>query len=222
MSLVDFMSLLPKGTPPDYFSRPFDMLRPEKMRRASMYDFDYWDGDRQHGFGGFRYDERWIKVAKAMADHYNLRAGSTVLDVGCGRAFLLYELSRVVPGLIVAGVDGSRYSVATAKPEVRHCLVQAKAENLPFPDGSFDLVLCLNTLHNLNCRNLEKALRELSRVSRGQSYVTVESYRNETEKVRLLAWSLTGVGYYGTDDWLWWFAKANFSGDYSFIFFESD
>lgn len=220
MGFIDFMSLLPKGRPPDHFSRPFDAQRPERMRRASLYNFDYWDGDRQYGFGGFRYDDRWRKVALAMAEHYKLKTGSTVLDVGCGRAFLLYELTLAVPGLIIAGVDGSSYSVTTAKSEIRHRLALARAENLPFHDRSFDLVLCLNVLHNLSCRDLEKALRELTRVGRA-SYVTVESYRNEEEKARLLAWSLTGVGYYKTDDWLWWFSKTGYCGDYSFMFFEA-
>lgn len=220
MAYIDFLALLPKPKNLDYFSRLPGPDKAADIRLAKQYGHDYWDGDRRHGFGGYRYDGRWRPVAQAMAEQYALKPGQRVLDIGCGRAFLLYELAQAVPGLCVTGVDASAYSVATAKSEVRPMLLQARAEQLPFTDGSFDLVLCLNTLQNLYCQDLEKALRELARVGRGKSYVNVESYRSEEEKVHLFCWTLTGECFFTPEEWNWWFALTRYEGDHSFTFFE--
>lgn len=220
MAYVDFLSAVHRSTRRDYLGRVNETPKAEAAAIAKRFDRDYWDGDRRHGYGGYRYDGRWRAVADRMRDHYGLRAGQRVLDVGCGRAFLLHDLAESVPGLEVFGVDVSAYGLATAKPEVRGRLARAGAAALPFPDGSFDFVLSINTLHNLRCFDLEKALREIERVGRGAKYVCVESYRNEEEKVNLLYWQLTCESFYGPEEWEWWFARCGYRGDHSFIFFE--
>lgn len=220
MGRLDFLTFLPRTLRPDYLSRMTDYPKAEAIRRAKQYGFDYWDGDRRFGFGGYRDDGRWHPVAEAMARHYNLRSGDRVLDVGCGKAFLLKELTRVVPGLSVAGLDISPYSLEQATPEMRPFLTLGAAEELPYFDNSFDLVLCLNTLHNLYCQDLDRALRELVRVGRKNWYVTAESYRTEEEKVNLLCWTLTGECFFTPEEWLWWFDLTGFTGDHEFVFFE--
>jgi ubiquinone/menaquinone biosynthesis C-methylase UbiE len=159
-------------------------------------------------------------VAEAMAAHYGLRAGDRVLDVGCGKAFLLYELARAAPGIEVAGVDISAYALDHAKEEVKPFLARADAAALPFGDGEFDLVLSLNTLHNLYCQDLFRALKEMERVGKKNKYLAVESYRTEREKVNLMCWVLTGECFFHTSEWEWWFGLAGYGGDYSFVFFE--
>ncbi|PIQ25952.1 SAM-dependent methyltransferase [bacterium (Candidatus Blackallbacteria) CG17_big_fil_post_rev_8_21_14_2_50_48_46] len=220
MAYLDFLSTLHKRTQRDYIGRVNEFPKAEATRVARRFDFDYWDGDRKYGYGGYRYDGRWKAVAEAIAEHYQLKAGQRVLDIGCGKAFLLYELTQVVPGLEVVGIDISDYALENAKEEVRPFLQKASATELPFADQSFDFVFSLNTLHNLYCFELDKALREMQRVSKGPKYLVVESYRNEAEKVNLLYWQLTCESFFTPEEWDWWFEKTGYQGDHSFIYFE--
>lgn len=216
---IDFLSSVHKSTKRDYLGRVTEFPKAEAARLARQWDVDYWDGDRRTGYGGYKYDGRWRKVAQAVADHYQLKPGMKVLDVGCGKAFLLYDLTQVVPGLQVTGIDVSRYGIEHAKEEVRPFLQVANAAKLPFADGSFDLVISINTLHNLYCYDLFDALKEMERVA-ARKYLCVESYRNEAEKVNLLYWQLTCEMFCTPEEWAWWFKLTGYSGDHSFIFFE--
>ena len=220
MAVVDFLSTIHKSTKRDYVARVTEYPKAEAARRAKQWGYDYWDGDRRTGYGGYKYDGRWRKVADAMAAHYGLKAGDKVLDVGCGKAFLLYDLTQAVPGLEVAGIDVSEYALDHAKEEVRPFLSVASAAKLPFPDASFDLVISINVLHNLYCYELFDALREIERVGRANKYICVESYRTEEEKANLLYWQLTCESFCTPAEWEWWFAHAGYTGDHSFIFFE--
>ncbi len=220
MAYIDFLGSLHKSTSRDYLARVNEYPKAEAIRRAKEYDFDYWDGERKFGYGGYRYDGRWRPVAAALADHYHLKAGERVLDVGCGKGFLLYELTQVVPGLLVRGIDISTYALAQAKEEARPFLQVADAKALPFADNSFELVISLNTLHNLYCYDLVAALREMERVGRRDKYLVVESYRSEEEKVNMLYWVLTGECFFTPQEWQWFFALSGYGGDHSFIYFE--
>lgn len=220
MAYVDFVSAIHKKTKRDYLARVTEFPKAEAARLARQWDKDYWDGDRRVGYGGMRYDGRWRVVADALARHYDLRAGQRVLDVGCGKGFLLYDLTQAVPGLEVRGLDISQYALDHAKEEVRPFLDVGHANVLPYPDASFDLVLSINTLHNLYCYDLDKALREIQRVGRQHRYLCVESYRSEEEKVNLLYWQLTCEGFYTPAEWEWWFHTCGYTGDWSFIYFE--
>lgn len=220
MAYVDFISVLHKRTPRDYLGRVNEFPKAEAARVARQFGREYWDGDRRFGYGGMRYDGRWRPVAEAMARHYQLRPGDRVLDVGCGKGFLLHDLALAVPGIEVRGLDLSAYAVENAKEEVRPFLQVGHANHLPFDDASFDLVLSINTLHNLYCHDLDRALREIQRVGRRHRYLCVESYRNEEEKVNLLYWQLTCEGFYTPEEWEWWFRTCGYTGDWSFIFFE--
>lgn len=222
MAFVDFIAPLHKATARDYLGRVNDPEYP-KARAAALaleWDVDYWDGDRRTGYGGMRYDGRWRAVAELMARHYGLQPGDRVLDIGCGKGFLLHDLAEAVPGLEVSGLDISRYAIHHAKPEVRDHLIEGRASALPFDDASFDLVLSINTLHNLPCHELDAALREMQRVGRRHRYLCVESWRNEAEKTNLLYWQLTCRAFLAPDEWEWWFRHTGYTGDHSFIFFE--
>jgi ubiquinone/menaquinone biosynthesis C-methylase UbiE len=214
------MQALHASTKRDYVARVVDHDKASSAEIASRFGYEYWDGDRRYGYGGYRYDGRWRALAQELAQRYALEPGQRVLDVGCGKGFLLYELAQVVPGLEVVGIDISAYAIANAKEEIRPALRVANAVSLPFAERQFDLVVSLGTLHNLAIADLWRALRELDRVSTdGRAYLMVESFRNEREKANLLYWQLTCKSFYSVEDWIWVYEEAGYHGDYDFIFF---
>lgn len=222
MAYIDFISPLHTATKRDYLARVNDLEYP-KARAAELafkWDVEYWDGDRRTGYGGMNYDGRWRKVADLMVRHYGLKAGDKVLDIGCGKGFLLYDITQIVPGLEITGLDISRYALDHAKPEIKDRLVEGHASNLPFDDGEFDFVFSINTLHVLSCYDLDRALREMMRVGKNHRYLCVESWRNESEKANLLYWQLTCRAFFAPDEWDWWFRQTGYTGDHSFIYFE--
>ena len=223
MAYIDFMSYVHKSTQRDYLARVNDPKYPKAKaaKLAKQWGFDYWDGDRQICYGGYRYmPGRWEPVAKAMIEHYGLKPGDKVLDIGCGKGFQLYELTQIMPGLDVFGIDVSEYAIKNCKDEIMDKLQVANATNLPFPDHSFDFVFSITTLHNLHNYDLDKALREMERVGKKNKYLCVESYRNEEEKANLLYWQVTCESFCTPEEWEWWFKQTGYTGDHSFIYFE--
>jgi protein-L-isoaspartate(D-aspartate) O-methyltransferase len=222
MAYVDFIMPLHTSTKRDYLARVNDPEYP-KAKAADLalkWNVEYWDGDRRTGYGGMKYDGRWRKVADLRVAHYGLKPGDKVLDVGCGKGFLLHDLTQAVPGLEVTGLDISRYALDRAMPEVKDWLVEGHASRLPFDDASFDFVFSINTLHVLPCFELDAALREMMRVGKKNRYLCVESWRNESEKANLLYWQLTCRAFFAPDEWEWWFKQTGYTGDHSFIYFE--
>jgi len=223
MAYVDLMSVLHKSTQRDYLARVHDPEYPKAKAAAlaKKWAYDYWDGDRRICYGGYRYMEgRWEKVARAMVDHYGIKPGDKILDIGCGKGFLLYDFTKVLPDVEVYGIDISDYAIANSKEEIRDRLQVGNATALPFPDKHFDFVYSITTLHNLHCYDLDKALREMERVAKGPKYLCVESYRNEAEKANLLYWQVTCEAFNTPEEWEWWFRQTGYTGDHSFIYFE--
>lgn len=220
MAYVDFVMKLHNSTTRDYVARVVSHDKAACAEVAIQYGQEYWDGDRQYGYGGYRYDGRWRPIAEAMAKHYGLTPRDRILDVGCGKGFLLHEFTQVLPGVTVAGLDISQYAIDHAKDEVRPFLRAGSAVSLPWPDRAFDFVVSVTTLHNLYNYELASALKEIERVGKTKKHVIVESYRNEREKANLLYWQLTCRSFYTPKEWEWVFTESGYTGDYSYIAFE--
>ena len=220
MAYRDFVSLLHKATKRDYLARVTQRDKAEVAELALQWGYDYWDGSRETGYGGYRYDGRWRKVADAMVAAYGIKPGMRIVDVGAGKGFLLHDFLEAVPGVEVHGIDISRYGIDHAMESVKERIVEGSAGKLPFADKYFDLVISINTLHNLYIDELFSALKEIERVGRGGKYICVETYRNEREKVNLMYWQLTCRAFHTPKEWEWIFGKAGYTGDYEFIWFE--
>lgn len=217
---LDFIQSVHGKTKRNYLSRAQEANKAQSAAISKQFGFDYFDGDRRFGYGGYKYDGRWVPVAERMARHFGLKPGDRILDIGCGKGFLVHDFMKVAPGVEAFGIDISEYAITHAMPEVAERLRVANATALPFPDGHFDLVFSINTLHNLRLPELEQALHEIERVGRGHKYVVNDSYRNEEEKVNLLNWQLTCECFFTPEEWRWVFDKCGYTGDHGFIFFE--
>lgn len=191
------------------------------MKIAKQYGEDYWDGDRRFGYGGYIYiPGHWKPVAEALIATYKLGPDSKVLDVGCGKGFLLHEMLLLEPELKITGFDISEHGIAGATELVKqHLYLQQAQSKYPFADDEFDLVISLGTLHNLRLFDLKAALSEIERVGK-QGYVMLESYRNEQELFNLQCWALTCESFFDEDEWVWLYKHFGYSGDYEFIYFE--
>lgn len=217
---LDFVGMLHRSTSRDYIARVTEHDKAECAAVAKQFGRNYWDGERHHGYGGYHYDGRWRSVADAMAAHYGIKSGDRILDVGCGKGYLLYEFTQSVPGVEITGIDISEYAVENAKPEVREYLQVGDARVLPWEDGAFDFVVSLGTFHNLPIFDLYHAVREFERVGRADKYIMVESWRDERQKANLLYWQLTCETFFSTKEWEWFYNDAGYAGDYGYIYFD--
>jgi ubiquinone/menaquinone biosynthesis C-methylase UbiE len=220
MAYIDLLSEIHQRSQRDYLGRVLAGNKADFAARAKKFGVEYWDGDRNTGYGGYRYDGRWRTLADRLVHLYGVKAGDRILDVGCGKGYLLYDLTQAAPGVEVRGIDVSEYALTHAKEEVTASLEIGTAAALPYPDRSFDLVVSINALHNLNIEELYTALREIERVGKGGKYIVMDSYRNEQEKVNLLYWQLTCECFFTPQEWEFIFRQAGYTGDYGFVFFE--
>jgi len=220
MAIFNFLERYQKATQRDYVQRVVEHDKADCAVVAKQWGADYWDGDRRFGYGGYSYDGRWLPIAHDIAKHYGLKSGDKVLDIGCGKGFLLYELTQAVPGIEVHGLDISAYGIEHAKEEIRGQLLEGNCTSLPWPDDYFDFVISINTFHNLKVFELHVALGEMERVGKRSKWFCVESYRNESEKVNMLYWQLTCMSFYAPNEWEWLASSTGYRGDMGFIFFE--
>jgi len=175
----------------------------------------FFDGKRSHGYGGFHYQPRfWQPVIPAFREYFNLDRHSSLLDVGCAKGFMLHDLADLIPGITLQGVDVSDYAIKHAIEDMRPYVQVANARKLPFKDNAFDVVIAINTIHNLNRQECGQALREIERISRCGSFITVDAFRCEQERIRMEAWNLTAKTIMSVDAWKAFFAESGYTGDY--------
>ncbi len=187
----------------------------ESRKLAREFGKDYFDGDRNHGYGGFTYQSRfWQPVIPDIIKTYGLSEGSRVLDIGCGKGFFIYDLTNTIPGIDARGIDISEYAITNSLKSLKNKLQVGDARDLPFEDNSFDFVMSINTIHNLSRADCALALQEIERVSRGNSFITVDAYRNAQEQERMEAWNLTALTMMSVEEWKKFFIEVGYTGDF--------
>ena len=218
MGEINLLDLYPKSKRP--ISERAVQVTDADREISRQFGKDYFDGDRRYGYGGYKYDGRWRPFAERLISHYGLKPGDKVLDIGCAKGFLVHDFLSALPGLEVAGLDISEYAIAHAMEDVRPFLRVGTAAELPYADKQFDLVVSVNTLHNLYLPDLFKALREIERVGRRHKFIVMDSYRNEREQVNLMYWQITCECFFTPGEWEWIFRQTGYTGDWDFVCFE--
>jgi SAM-dependent methyltransferase len=199
------------------------LVNKEDNRQIAMqFGREYFDGTREQGYGGYRYDGRWLPIAQDIVNHFSLKSGDKVLDIGCGKGFLVKDLMHVCPGLQAYGLDISAYAIKNCEPEVVGRLQVGNAKDLPFPDNSFQAVLSINTIHNLDRQCCIQALQEIERISKGRSYIQVDAYNSSEERQVFEDWMLTARTYGMPSDWQIILEEAGYTGDYYWTILEVD
>lgn len=218
MAEIDLLCALPR--PKRNVAARATAKTDEHVRLSREYGEAYFDGPREYGYGGYRYDGRWIPVARDIVAHFGLKPGDRVLDVGCAKGFLVKDLLAACPGLEAFGLDISRYALMHCEPEVVGRLHLGSADDLPFPDGSFAAVLAINTIHNLPRPRCLKALQEIERLAPGKGFVQVDSYRTPEQKALFESWVLTAEHHDYPEGWRALFAEAGYTGDHYWTIIE--
>jgi ubiquinone/menaquinone biosynthesis C-methylase UbiE len=191
------------------------VITEEDKRISKQFGRDYFDGDRRHGYGGYSYNPRfWTDTVRYFRDYYTLREDAAILDIGCAKGFMLYDFMQLMPKARLQGIDISTYAIENALDAVKPFVRAGNAKSLPYPDRSFDLVIAVNTLHNLPYEECKQSLREVQRVCRGHSFVMVDAYRTEEQRLAMERWVLTAETMLSVDAWLKLFAEAGYQGDY--------
>lgn len=217
--LLNLVTPLHERTLRNYAER-LTLDKPAYMKTAREFERDYWDGDRLCGYGGYSYiPGYWKPVARGLIERYGLQDGDSVLDIGCGKGYLLYEMQLLMPKLKFCGMDRSKYALQHRHPDLDAELRYGKAQfGLPYADDEFSLVISLGTLHNLTLSELTRTIPEINRVG-NDAYIMVESFRDEAEWFNLCAWCLTAESLMRPADWQFLFDQCGYKGDHEFIFF---
>lgn len=212
-SEIDLLDLYPRSRRP--IEERGNLITEEHRAIARQFGKEFFDGDRLTGYGGYNYHPRfWTDTVRRFRDHYKLADTARILDVGCAKGFMMHDFRLLMPNADIRGVDVSEYAVEHAMEDVRPCIQLASADHLPFEDNSFDLVISINSIHNLPPDRCANALREIQRVTRKDAYVTVDAWRNEQERESMLKWNLTALSYMHVDDWKALFDRVGYAGDY--------
>ncbi len=220
MKEFNLVSNLHKKTKRNYLERMINQ-KINCMDVAKKYDERYWDGNRKYGYGGYKYiPGRWTGVAKKLIKKFKLTNNSKILDIGCGKAYLLYEIKKILPNCKVYGFDISKYAIAKAHSSIRKNLyVYDAKKKLKYRKKYFDLIISIGCLHNLEINYLKNCIEEIERIGKNK-YILVESYRNNKELFDLQCWALTCESFFSKREWIWLFKEFKYSGLYEFIYFE--
>ena len=220
MKKLKLINKLHHSTKRNYLKRMTDN-KINCMKIAKKYEFDYWDGNRKYGYGGYKFiPGRWTPIAKKIIKHFKLNNNSKVLDAGCGKGYLLYEIKQILPNIKIVGFDISRYGIKNSHPKIKKYLFNHDInQKTNFKNKEFDLVISLGCLHNLKIYNLVKTIREIVRIGK-KNYIMVESYRNDKELFNLQCWALTCQSFFSDDQWIWLLKSSGYKGCYEFIHFK--
>ncbi len=217
---INLMDLYPRSKRP--IAERGTQASEEKKRIACQFGREYFDGDRMYGYGGYSYQERfWKDTVRRFRDYYQLKDNARILDVGCAKGFMMHDFKNLMPNAQIEGIDVSQYALDNAIEDMKPFIRLGNAKKLPFEDNSFDLIICINTIHNLPLEECKQALKELERVSSRDAFLTVDAWRNDKEKESMLKWNLTAKTYMHVEDWGNLFAEAGYTKDYYWFIAES-
>jgi hypothetical protein len=188
----------------------------ENRIKASYRGQEFYDGDRENGYGGFIYDGRWTSIVNNMAKEYDLNADSAVLHINCEKGFVLHDFQQEIPGIKIRGTEISDYAIEQAMDSVKPYITHAPFTQLPFADGEFDFVLAIGAVYSLSLPDAIIALKEIQRVGKGRSFITLASYTTEEDKRLFEWWTLLGTSILHPTEWLEVLRHVNYTGDYKF------
>lgn len=213
MPEIDLLDKYPKS------KRPVDerasLIAAEHRVVARQFGKDFFDGDRLYGYGGFGYHPRfWTETVAQFKEHYGLTDDVSILDVGCAKGYMLHDFGLLMPDATLKGIDISEYAIENAIDDMKVNVEVADAMDLPFEDDSFDLVIAINSIHNLPLEDCKTSVRELQRVAKKHAFLTVDAWRNDEQEVRMKNWNLTGLTMMHVDDWEVLFAECGYTYDY--------
>lgn len=212
---INFLKYLPKKKKP--LKKRKRVSEKDRIKTWKL-DFHYFDGTREQGYGGYKYDGRWRPLALAMIKHYKLDNNSKILEIGCAKGYLIKEFKNLLPKSKIYGVDISEYAISNAHKKIKENLIIANANSLPFKRKFFDLTISINSLHNLlNLKEMKKSFAEIKRVSKKNMFVSLGTYENEKEKKILDEWAVLATTYMSKKNWLKFFNKIKYNGDYDWF-----
>jgi len=204
-----------------YFKKPIKVRAKVAKERTvinKMYAWElgkeYYDGSRLNGYGGFKYDGRWLKLLPKIIKKYKLTNKSKVLDLGCKKGFLLKDLNILLPGVRSYGIENHSYALKKAV-RCKSKLIRSEYTKLPFKNKSLDFVIAFNSLYMQNLGDVIKSLKEIERVSK-KSYIVLASGENDEERNKFYKWTLIGTSILLKREWKILFKKIKFRGDYYF------
>jgi len=182
---------------------------------AWKLDKSYYDGNRNDGYGGFKYDARWLKILPKIIKKYKLSNNSKILDLGCKKGFIMKDLKILLPEAKVWGIEDHVYPIKKAEKEIKSKIILSKYYKIPFKKNHFDLVIGFSSIYKYNFHDVIKIIKEIKRVSK-KSFFTVASYSSEKEKVIFDNWTLLGTTILSKKDWKKLFKILDYKGDYYF------
>ena len=217
MKILNLITKNHKKTKRKFIERMVDN-KIEAMRVARLYEYDYWDGKRRYGFGGYDYiQDYWTPVAKKLIKKFKLTNKSRILDIGCGKGFLLFEIKKILKNITIEGLDISKHAIKNSKKEVKKYLKRIDINKYKFK-GKYDLIISINTLHNLEIDDLSKVVKKIVKFSKN-SYIAVEGYRNIEELFNLQCWALTANTFFSKNEWIWFLRNLNYNRNLEIIYF---
>ena len=205
---------------PKYFKKKTSVNRVVKRSLKNKLiawgeDQEYYDGDRNNGYGGFNYDGRWLKLLPRIIKKFKLNNNSKILDLGCKKGFIMKDFKILLPKAKVYGIEDHKYPIENAEIEIKKNITFSKYYNIPFKDGYFDFVIGFSSIYKYNFADVVKTLKEINRVAK-KSLITVGSYSNNKEKEVFDKWTLLGTTVLHKKEWQELFKLVKFKGNYYF------
>ena len=183
---------------------------------ASYRGKEFYDGKRDNGYGGFKYDGRWKKIAERIFEHYKLKENARILQIGSDKGFLLNDIKNIKPKCTVAGVEVSNYAITKTLKSVKKYIKKSSFVNLPYNNNYFDFVIAIGPVYSLSLPDAIKCLKEIKRVGKGKSFITLGAYNHERDFKLFRYWTLLGTSILNKKEWIKVLKHCKYKGDYKF------